>query len=149
MVWPMRSLALFVAMLAAAASLGYMGVAQLIWAQSEAGYWVQLGLTGLMFAGLFVLARNAFATRVLGLVIFGAAFVTALMPIDNRVVAFVSTSSRNSARPEAGEEIGGPGFIDQFASIAILWVLYAALLAIFAFGVRYWSVHKRTSSAFP
>ena len=142
MVRLMRGLALFVAVLAAAASLGYMGLAQLIWAQSEVSYWAQLLLAGLMLAGLFLLATNAFSTRMLGLAVIGAAFVAAFMPIDNRVVAFVDTASRNAARPEAGDQIGGPGFVDQFASIAVLWAIYAVLLTIFTFGVRYWSVQK-------
>lgn len=143
----MRALALFVGILAAAASLGYIGVAQLIWAQSEASYWLQLVLAGLMLVGLFALARKPFATRVLGLAVLGAAFVMAFMPIDNRVIEFVSIASRNKARPEAGDQTGGPGFVDQFASIAVLWALYAVLLTIFTFGVRYWFVHKRLSPA--
>jgi hypothetical protein len=144
---PMRAVALLVGMLAAAASLGYMGVAQLIWAQSEASYWLQLILAGLMLIGLFALARKLFATRVLGLAVLGAACVMAFMPVDNRVIEFVSIASRNKARPEAGDQIGGPGFVDQFASIAVLWAYYAVLLALFTFGVRYWFVQKRQSPA--
>jgi hypothetical protein len=138
----MRALALFLGLLAGAACLAFLGVAQLIWAQSEASYYVQLTLAAVLIGGLFFVARKA-STRAIGVAVVTIAFLAAFMPIENRLIAFSSISQRNAAEPRIGDEIGSAaGFTDQVTSIVLLWLIHTVLLAVFAFGVRYWLIRS-------
>jgi hypothetical protein len=131
----MRALALFLGFLAGAATLAFLGAAQLIWAQSEASYYLQLALAAALLIGIFFLARKA-STRSLSISVLTAACLTAFMPFENRFIAFLSIAERHAA---SGDEMAGAaGFTGQLTSIAIGWLFYAVLLAVFAFGMRRW-----------
>lgn len=112
---PMRELTLVTGLAAGVVAVWFLGVAQLIWADSEASYYVQLALAVLLLASLGMLARRASAS-LLAIAVLATAFSTALLPVENGLVRL-------------REEPSG---------LAISWLFYSVLLAVFAFGLRHW-----------
>lgn len=141
----MRALPLLLAVVAGLSSLGLLGVAQLIWAASEASYYVQLAFAVGLLGGLYLLAQKA-SPRALSIAIVAAAFLAAIMPIERSVFEILSIGRQNAGEPQVGEAIGpASGISDVLTSIGVLWLLYGVLLAAFAFGLR--NVSSGTSHA--
>ena len=110
----MRILALVLGLLAGVMALGILGGMQLIGAQSEVNYYLQLIVAGLMLAGLYRLAPRT-SGRSLSVAVLAGAFVIALMPVERAV----------------------SGGADQLMTIVLRYAVHGVLMAIFAFGLRH------------
>lgn len=133
----MKVLPLVLAFAAGATCVLLLGVAQLIWARSEASYYLQLALTIALLGGLFFAARSA-STPLLAAAIAGVALIAALMPLDSSEMIFSKIAALR-ADPREGEvmEIAG-GWSDWLTGVGGLWLIHAALLAVLAYGGRQW-----------
>jgi hypothetical protein len=140
----MRALALVLGLAAGAAVLGFVCFAQLIFAQSEGGYYSQLALAVGILTGFFLYGRKA-SVGLLGGLVLVSSFLTASMPIDSRLMAISSTVSRRVHEPPIDLE-GAPSLSDQLMGLGLGWLMHMILLGVFAFGLRYWATNGRRKS---
>jgi hypothetical protein len=111
------------------ALLFLLGFAQLIWASSEASYWVQLVLAVVVLAVL-AWSSGKVSRRTLALAVAGVSFVTASMPVENRLILMGLPSS-------AGDQDWRVlDVLDALTPPLIALLIHLLLVASFAFAVR-------------
>ena len=127
----MRLLLLLAAALAGLALLLMVGLLQLPWASSELSYWLQLILAVALMAAVLWWSGRISSWR-LALAVGCVSFVTASMPVENRLILM----GLGYVPPE--QALGAFEVISALTPPLFVLLIHLALLAISAFAARAW-----------